>query len=623
MKKTHFNYLYLFSFIFLFAACNQADNEPLRLAFLTDIHVQPDAESSEQLKMLVEEVNTTDLDMVIISGDLSNRGAYDELINVKNILDQLTIPYHVIPGNHEMNWSESAGRDFVSLWGDDKFIFQKGDFLLAGINTGPFMRMGDGHVKQEDIRWLEQELSNRNTSELQLLFFAHYPLAEGLDQWYEITDILHEHDAIASFCGHGHTLKLNNFDGIPGIMGRSLVLRGENTPGYNIVEVDADSLKVFEKVIGQPTGEPRIAFATDQPETAIEDLPVSPLPDYSVNSIFEHILPLFRHTDTASVFTGPLVLADTMVIYGNSAGWLKAIHVPSGEVRWQNQLVGPIFSTPALTPDNKVIAADTDGTLVALNPTDGSVQWQINTEGPVIAPPLIHDEYVYLGTGKEGMHKIKASTGEKVWSFTEVEGLIQSKASIEDDQLIFTAWDTHVYSLDTETGALLWKWNNGQSAELLSPGNVVPVISHGKVFIVAPDRFMTALDLRTGQEVWRTNRHQVRESMGVSDDGELIFAKLMNDSVIAVPAEPDSFATKWVADAGFGYDHNPVPILSENNTLYMATRNGLVAALNRENGEVEWKHKTSHSAVNFFFDGKSDWLWFSTANGEIIALPRH
>ncbi len=623
MKKTYLTCLLLFLFITLFSACSQADEQPLRFAFLTDIHVQPGAESSEQLKLLVEEVNASNLDLVIISGDLSNRGAFEELINVKNILNQLTIPYYVVPGNHEMNWSESVGKDFVTLWGVDKFIFEKGDFLLAGLNTGPFMRMGDGHVKQEDIRWLERELVSRKTSDLQLLFFAHYPLAEGLDQWYLITDILNDYGAIASFCGHGHTLKLNNFDGIPGIMGRSLVLRGENTPGYNIVEVSTDSLKVYEKIIGQPTGEPTIAFATDHPDPVLEDLPVSPRPDYSVNSTFEHIQPVFRYTDTASIFTGPLVLADTLVIYGNSAGWLKAIHIPSGEVRWQNQMDGPLFSTPELTPDNMVIAADAGGAVFALNPSDGTVLWQVQTKGPVIAPPLVHEGFIYLGSGKEGMHKIHVSTGEKVWSYTEVGGMIQSKAVIEGNQLIFTAWDTHVYCLDKETGVLNWKWNNGKTAELLSPGNVVPVISQGKVFIVAPDRFMTALDLQTGEEVWRTNRHQVRESMGVSDDGQLIFAKLMNDSVIAVPAAPASFNTKWVADAGFGYDHNPVPIYSENNTLYMATRNGLVAALNRETGQVEWKHKTSHSAVNFFFEGESEWLWFSSANGEIIALPRH
>ncbi len=612
----------LLSLVILFSACSEADQQPLRFAFLTDIHVQPGAESSEQLKMLVEEVNASDLDMVMISGDLSNRGSDEELANVKSILDQLSIPYHILPGNHETNWSESAGRTFLELWGDDKFMFRKGDFLLAGLNTGPFMRMGDGHVKQEDIRWLERELAKQNHPDLQLLFFAHYPLAEGLDQWFLITDILNEHGAIAAFCGHGHNLKLNNFDGIPGIMGRSLVLRGENIPGYNIVEVSADSLKVYEKNIGQPRAQSNIAFATNHPQPALENLPVSPLPDYSVNSTFEHIQPVFRHADTASVFTGPLVLADTMVIYGNSAGWLKAVHIASKEVLWQLQLEGPLFSTPELTPDNTVIAADAGGAVFALNPTDGTVLWQLQTAGPVIATPRVHEGFVYLGSGKEGMHKINVSTGEKIWSFTDVNGLIQSRAAIDGDYLVFTAWDTHVYCVDKDTGVLLWKWNNGRTAELLSPGNVFPVISHGKVFIVAPDRYMTALDVRTGQEIWRTNRHQVRESMGISHDGQLIFAKLMNDSVIAVLAAPSSFRTKWVADAGFGYDHNPIPLVSENNTLYMATRNGLVVALNRKNGQVKWKHKESHSAVNFFFEGESEWLWFTTANGKIIALPR-
>ncbi len=595
---------------------------PLRFAYLTDIHVLPDAESSQQLKDLVAEVNGSDLAMVIINGDISNTGSDKELLHVKNILDQLTIPYYIVPGNHENNWSESAGRTFKQLWGDDKFIFTKEGFVFAGINSGPFMRMGDGHIKVEDISWLERELKAKATPDKQVLFFTHYPLAEGLDKWYLVTDILKNYPGAIAFCGHGHQLQLLNFNGTPGVMGRSLVPRGKNIPGYNIVEAHSDFIKVYEKILGEPLSEPAIEFASHN-TSFLDDIPASPLPDYTVNKAYPDIEPVYQLIDTASIFTGPLALSDTMVVYANSAGWLKAYNFPGEKLRWEKKMTGPVFTTP-VHASNIIIAADTGGNLYALEAATGTLIWKLSWDVPIVAKPLIKGNHLYIGVGTQGMFKIDIQTGQIVWEFGSVDGLIQAEPVLHNDILVFTAWDTHLYALNKHSGQLKWKWNNGRDVVLLSPGNVVPVVSNNKVFIVAPDRYMTCLELATGKELWRSNKHQVRESMGSSKNGELVFAKLMNDSVIAVETREDSLATRWVIDAGFGYDHNPIPLVEQQSTLYAATRNGLVIAIDSSKPTVRWKHKTGNAAVNFFNDHPgNDNLWLTTTNGKLIALPRH
>jgi outer membrane protein assembly factor BamB len=53
--------------------------------------------------------------------------------------------------------------------------------------------------------------------------------------------------------------------------------------------------------------------------------------------------------------------------------------------------------------------------------------------------------------------------------------------------------------LDAETGSLTWKWNNGSSNRMYSPAACYPVATGGKVFIVAPDRYMTVFDAETGK----------------------------------------------------------------------------------------------------------------------------
>ncbi|MDR4989225.1 MAG: PQQ-binding-like beta-propeller repeat protein [Bacteroidales bacterium] len=619
MKQIHAKAFLLLLFVFLTAACSVNQEQSLHLAFLTDLHITPGGESSEQLSWLVQEINEGDFDMVVVTGDISNRGSYEELINVKKILDELIIPYHMLPGNHETNWSESASRDFLKLWCDDKFMFRKGTFLFAGLNTGPFMRMGDGHVKKEDMAWLEQALTSELKRGDQLLFFAHYPLSEGLDQWYEITDILNQHKNPLAFCGHGHRLQLLNFDGIPGIMGRSMVYRGENIPGYNIVTIRNDSLLVYDKVFGEEAGEPAFAFYIADSERVLADLDMYPRPDFSINQTYDHVASVFYYEDQSSVFTGPLLVGDTMLVFGNSSGELKALDIRTKEAFWQHQLSGPLYATPVQEQD-LIITGDLSGFLYAFHAASGEVAWWLETGGPVLADGLIEDGYYYGGAGTEGFYKIDIEKGKAVWHYDAVPGLIQAQAALSPDYVVFTAWDTHVYCLDKNEGSLVWKWNNRSPVVLFSPGNVVPVISNGKVFIVAPDRYMTALDLESGRELWRTNRHMVRESMGVSEDGQTIFAKLMNDSIVAISAKPGHVNTKWALDAGFGYDHNPCPIVVQDDMLFAATRNGLVIAVDISSREVAWKHKVGNSAVNKMHAGPDNTLWFTTADGRVVSL---
>lgn len=605
-------------YLLIFKGCNFSEKKDIHFAFLTDLHFEQGNESAEQMRQIISEINGSDLEFVIINGDLSNQGSDQELAFAFELFNELQIPWYIIPGNHEMNWSESSGKSFHSIFGNDKFSFVKDDFLFIGVNTGPFMRMGDGHIKNEDIQWIENTLHEHTGKKT--IFFAHYPLADGLDRWYELTEVLKEYDVKMAFCGHGHQLQLMNFNGIPGVMGRSRVLRGENEPGYNVVELSPDSVFVREKILSQQNPERTVSFALQDNRTTL-NIASSPLPDYSINEDHAFVKPAFVFTDTlASVFTGPLVLGDSVIIYGNSMGWLRALNMSDSEVIWETQLNGPLFSTPVYH-NGLIIAGDADGNILALEASNGKTTWKIQTDGPTLATPLIHEDHVLMGSGSNVFMKIDANTGEIVWSFEEVNGLMQAKAAAYQDLVVFTSWDTHVYCLDQQTGSLLWKWNNGRPVSLLSPGNVVPVIQNGKVFIVAPDRKMTAIDLKTGEEIWRTGKHQVRESMGVSYNHQLVFAKLMNDSILAVRTKPNEFESAWVVDAEFGYDHNPSPLVQTDNTLFAATKNGEVMAMDIRDQTIQWKYKVSNTAINFFYPGKEkNRIWISTTDGIIMAF---
>lgn len=594
-----------------------AQNKPLHFAFLTDVHVSPHTPSEQNLADMVQEINAGHYDFVVVTGDLTNVGSDSELTTVHRILSELRPPQYVIPGNHETNWSESACQTFLKYWKDDRFFFERGKYLFIGFDTGPYMKMGDGHVKAEDIRWINRTLQQHYKAGLSVISLSHYPLTEGLDNWYEVTDVLKKYHTVLSLCGHGHRLSKYNFDGIPGLMGRAALTGNTAQPGYNIVILQNDSIYLYEKLLGEAVAAPFAAFSLTRP-SLVEEIPSSPRPDFSVNNRYAGIKPVFDLQDTASVFTGVLSISPDTFLYGNSTGEMIAVSAKSKKPVWTKHFNGSIYSTPVY--GNGIIAFGTiDGFIHGLDARTGREKWSLQADAPVVSEGIVEGDDLYIGAGDHDFYKINIRTGKIIWSNHDMQGLLQGKPALADHEVLFGAWDRHLYCLDKDNGQLKWKWDDGRPQKLYSPGNVVPAVANGKVFIVAPDRYMTAIDLRTGQQVWRTNEYQVRESMCLSEDGHAVYAKLMNDTVIAVSTEGDSFQLLWKVNAGFGYEHNPCPLLESKGTVYAGTKNGLLIAIDASSHKVKWEHKAGNSSINKISTDGSGNIWISLIEGKIQA----
>jgi outer membrane protein assembly factor BamB len=132
----------------------------------------------------------------------------------------------------------------------------------------------------------------------------------------------------------------------------------------------------------------------------------------------------------------------------------------------------------------------------------------------------------------------------------------------------------------------------------LSPVAEWPVTSHGRIFVVAPDRAATVLDEGSGSVIWRSKVHQVREAAGVSLDGERFYGKGMNDTLFAFKAGSSEKDLAWATACGFGYDIDPSMPQESGGRVYFGTKNGLVYALDAESGTIDWAHKISNTIVN-------------------------
>ena len=194
----------------------------------------------------------TDIAFVLLTGDITELGTNEELKLAKQILDSLNIKWYIIPGNHDTGWSESGGAMFTTVFGYDKFSFEYSGIRFLGCASGLYLRMSEGHVPRDAVNWLDAELGKVKPQQ-PVIFLNHYPIDNGLDNWYEITDRLHYYNTWAILCGHGHANKALNFEDIPGVMGRSNLRAKAAIGGYNLVDVRADSMIFTERKPGVAT----------------------------------------------------------------------------------------------------------------------------------------------------------------------------------------------------------------------------------------------------------------------------------------------------------------------------------------------------------------------------------
>lgn len=161
--------------LFLLFSCLVGHAEEFRFALVTDIHMKAeDSLAYQDLQRMVEHINQqADLAFVLVTGDLAEEGDRVSLLRVKELLDQLTIPYYALSGNHETKWSESGATDFARIYGSERFDFTYHGIRFLGFGTGPVIRMMDGHVAPQDITWLKQELAAN--PEQPAILVTHYP----------------------------------------------------------------------------------------------------------------------------------------------------------------------------------------------------------------------------------------------------------------------------------------------------------------------------------------------------------------------------------------------------------------------------------------------------------------
>jgi len=212
-----------------------------------------------------------DIDLLVINGDLVNRGPVDisELERFKATLDQIGVDYQVTGGNHDLTPSKEDGEMYAEIekWEDcslEQTNFGR-VFGQAGIrnvrNCGQlqlvFLTVRD-HDPDGQIPRLQDVLAAGKPA----LIFCHYPLVAlrtegfGLTWGFEklqnirrrLVDVIqqHQHNILAYFCGHYHInsrMKIGTTDQIAS--GAAAV----STCCYKYIDIENGAIRITTHVL--------------------------------------------------------------------------------------------------------------------------------------------------------------------------------------------------------------------------------------------------------------------------------------------------------------------------------------------------------------------------------------
>lgn len=593
-------------------AQNYQANDTIKFVHLTDLHVSVGNDNDFLLQDIVKEINQSSNEFVVITGDLTNLGNDDELEQVHLILSRLEIPYYIVSGNHETTWSKSAGMTYKKLWGEDRFVFSKGDYLFVGFPCGPYMKMGDGFVKYEDILLLDQTLNDslKNTNK-KVISFSHYPLDNSVSNYKDVLSVFQKHPTVAAFCGHGHTLKQFDFSGLKGIMGVSIISRDGKSKSYNEVVINKDNINIYNKEIGQPSVY-KFSVSTDPSKIEIP------------KDEFISEAPIFKK-DIASIYSIPDFDKENL-FFTNSLGHIQSVNLKDKTVNFKINTENSIYFSPKVV-NNNLIVGTIDGNMLAFDKNSGNKKWETHVGGILVGSPVVENQKIYTASST-ALIGLDTKSGKLLWKNELPTSYSQGTPLIHGNKIIFGVWDSYLYCLDKNTGKLIWKWNNGNSNQILfSAGNVNVAASKHRLYFVTPQRYLTILDIETGKTLLRTSKWKVRESMGTSQDGKWFYAKTMDGELLKLPlndelelTEDNLIAHSQLLDLKMGYEHNPAPILEVNNKIYLGSRKGEVVIVDANKFEILKTLHLGSSSINGFSVDKQGNVWTVLIDGSIYKL---
>ncbi|MEC9346186.1 MAG: PQQ-binding-like beta-propeller repeat protein [Pseudomonadota bacterium] len=244
----------------------------------------------------------------------------------------------------------------------------------------------------------------------------------------------------------------------------------------------------------------------------------------------------------------------------------------------------------------------------------------------IVARPVVADGRIYTMDPRARVSAFDTATGRQVWRTglarrSEDLGEIGGGLAIGEGRLVASTAYGDVFSLELDTGRYHWK------ATVDGPIRGAPTIANNRVYVVASENRLKALDIENGQEVWQ---HQgiieAAELVGTpppSVSGPFVIAPYSSGEIYAL--RTDTGQALWsdqlvrarrITPLGSINDVDGQPVI-DGERVYAIAQGGYLAAYDLRRGNRIWDQDMAGRQTPWIV---GDFVYVITSESELVCL---
>jgi len=246
-----------------------------------------------------------------------------------------------------------------------------------------------------------------------------------------------------------------------------------------------------------------------------------------------------------------IAVDDGRVYAAGHKGEVAAFDIASGRMAWRTRLKAPLSGGTAAGV-GMVLIGSSDGQLFALDGASGKSRWSVRVNGEVLAPAAISERLIALRTVDGKLHALSPADGHELWAQQQPVPRLSLRGTARPviaGDLVLCGFDNgRVLAVNSGDGSVQWE------ATITPP--------HGRTELERLVDIDTAVRV-SGQDVY-TVGFQGKVAMLAIDTGQV-----------------------WWSHDASSYRS----LTLDDDTLYMATADGEIAAMRTRTGAELWRQK--------------------------------
>jgi 3',5'-cyclic AMP phosphodiesterase CpdA len=242
-----------------------------RIVHLSDLHFG--AHDPRLVQAVEQEVDQAKPDLVVISGDFTQRARTEQFQEACHFLERLRDRGHevlAVPGNHDVPLYDVLRRFLSPLTRYKRYVddmlcpfHQLPGAAVLGINTARSLTIKDGRINREQVEFIEESFSRVPEGTAKVLV-THHPLfalpvddsgvlGEAIGRQELALDAVNRLGIDVLLAGHNHRASSHHASDLVTRAGGALVVQAgtatsvrlrEEEQSFNILDVDAETVSI-------------------------------------------------------------------------------------------------------------------------------------------------------------------------------------------------------------------------------------------------------------------------------------------------------------------------------------------------------------------------------------------